>query len=214
MKPLLQFTRVSPLVGPLTHRPVTGAVHAGEILMLSGPSGCGKTTLLRVLARLDAGTGEISLHGRLAHTCPPPYWRSRVCLVAQRPVPLPGTVHDNLLAGFKLAIRKGSPRPDTRNLQDALESCGIPAERLTQPARELSGGELARVALLRAMLPQPDVLLLDEPTAALDADTRVLALNTIRHWLSQGERAVVLVTHQPNDLDHLQSPITRLELTP
>ncbi len=211
---LLEFAQFRPLMGPLARYPVSAQVGAGELLVVSGPSGCGKTTLLRALARLSGYDGHLKLCAKPAADYSGPSWRRQVALVSQRPVAFPGTVRSNLLAGFALAIRKDQPSPDDAQLGAAMRACGLSADRLEQNAAELSGGELARVALLRALLTHPVVLLLDEPTAALDGDTRDQVLQYVDQWRTEAERAVILVTHRADDLKHLHPPITRLELAP
>ena len=171
-------------------------VARGEAVQLCGPSGCGKTTALRMLARLeDPGPALLSLEGAVATSVLPQAWRRQVCYLAQSPVMLPGTVGDNLLAGF--GVRHG-PQPSAgleQRTRHSLERLGLHPERIQdQDARTLSGGEAARVALARALALEPRVLLCDEPTASLDlAHGRSLA-SLLGEWLEQGG-ALVLVAH-------------------
>jgi ABC-type multidrug transport system fused ATPase/permease subunit len=159
----------------------------GRVLALVGASGSGKSTLLRCLNRLaepDAGT--ITLDGHDIRELDPPALRRRVALVAQAPVMLPGTVADNLAYGV----------PDlTDAARDAaLTAAGLTPEFLPRTARALSGGERARVALARALTRDPEAVLLDEPTAALDPDTARLIGATVAA-LAQRDLIVIVATH-------------------
>lgn len=173
-------------------------VGAGQAVQLNGPSGCGKTTLLRMLARLDdPGAAQLSLDGVAAGSIDPQTWRRRVCYLAQRPAMLPGTVAENLRAGF--GVRQ-APRPpeglDARG-KAWLEDLGLaPGQLWEQDARTLSGGEASRVALCRALALEPRVLLCDEPTAGLDLEHGLQLASLLQRWLGQGG-ALVLVAHDP-----------------
>lgn len=143
------------------------ALKEGEIAVLRGPSGSGKTLLLRALADLDpVDAGEVSLDGRAREATPPPMWRRAVRYAQQGAPCLPGTVEENVAA--VAALLNVSPTP-------------VPALDPRADASRLSGGEAQRLALHRALLGAPRVLLLDEVTAALDrpaaeeAEARVLA---------------------------------------
>lgn len=166
----------------------------GEVLRVAGPSGAGKSTLLLALARLLPRRGRLRLEGRPEDQVPAPEWRSRVVLVPQEPVALPGTVLDNLRAPWGLRIRRRSPPPEDAGLRRALERLlpEVPADR---PAARLSGGELARLALLRAWLVRPAVLLLDETDAMLDAAAAAALEDCLAEFL-EGGGAVVRVGHR------------------
>jgi ABC-type cobalamin/Fe3+-siderophores transport system ATPase subunit len=162
-------------------------VPRGLVTALLGPSGAGKSTLLRCLNGLLApDRGEVLLHGRDIRELQPRELRRRVGLVAQAPVMLPGTVAENVLYAIE-APRDGQ-------VGDALRAAGLREDFAGRAARELSGGEQARVALARALARDPEVLLLDEPTAALDHDTAAHVGATLRE-LAGGGLAVCLATH-------------------
>lgn len=150
------------------------------ITTLSGPSGCGKSTLCRALARLvPLAAGRITLEP------PPERWRPAVAYVAQHPPMFEGSLMDNLRAG---------PRFAGRELPD--EECAALLARVglvdAPRAAALSGGERLRLGLARALANHPRVLLLDEPTAALDpvAAERVLGIVA-----ELAEVATLVVTH-------------------
>jgi ABC-type cobalamin/Fe3+-siderophores transport system ATPase subunit len=168
-------------------RGVSLAVPAGLVTALLAPSGAGKSTLLRCMNRLVApDSGQVLLDGRDICELEPRALRRRVGLVAQEPVMLPGTVRDNVL--YAIA------EPSEDRARKALRAAGLDAAFADRPARELSGGERARVALARALARDPEVLLLDEPTAALDHDIAAHVGATLRDLAGAG-LAVCLATH-------------------
>ena len=183
-------------------------LHRGEVVDISGPSGAGKTTLLRALALMQPGTtGEITLDGKTPDDVGPREWRTRVALSGQRPVMLAGDVRTNLLAPWTLKVRAGAARPGDDELRAALDQVGLADVALDREAVKLSVGQAARVALLRVVLTVPDVLLLDEPDAALDADSAAQVAVLTAQFAKSG--AVVRVRHQRPDALHTR----RMRLT-
>ena len=144
-------------------------LQAGEIVAFRGASGTGKTTLLRTLACLqDPADGRLELAAGSPTDLGWPAWRRRVVLVPQLPVMLADTVGDELAHAFTYRGQTATFDPDRAHILMA-------ALRLDQvaddtPPQDLSVGQQQRVALVRALLLDPDVLLLDEPTSALDQD--------------------------------------------
>jgi tungstate transport system ATP-binding protein len=164
----------------------------GEILALLGPNGSGKSTLFRLLLLIErADGGEIFLAGRSVHKGDDAA-RHRIAGVFQQPFLFAGTVRDNL--GFGLAVRRVAAKERAQRISAAAGAFGI-EPLLGAHVRTLSGGEAQRVALARAFALQPEVLLLDEPTANLDA----LVKRTFREDIERAARtqagAVVLITH-------------------
>jgi ABC-type multidrug transport system fused ATPase/permease subunit len=163
------------------------AAPRGEVLALVGASGSGKSTLLRCLTRLtDPASGTIDIDGEDVREIPPQVLRRRVALVAQAPVMLPGTVADNLAYGV--------PALTDAARDQALAAAGLDRDFLPRNAKALSGGERARVALARALTRDPDAILLDEPTAALDPETAHVIAATVAA-LARRDLAVILATH-------------------
>ena len=159
----------------------------GKVLALVGASGAGKSTLLRCLNRLaEPAAGTIALDGEDIRAVAPQVLRRRVALVAQAPVMLPGTVADNL------AYALDALDDDIRDA--ALAAAGLDGTFLPRTARALSGGERARVALARALTRDPDAILLDEPTAALDPETAQVIAQTVAA-LAHRDLAVIVATH-------------------
>ena len=156
-----------------------------------GPSGSGKSTFLRLLNRLiSASTGKISLDGECYDTIPIRNLRKRIGLVQQRPYLFPETVRDNLTYG---------PRIWGINLLEKdffalLDEVALPHEFLDRNVENLSGGEQQRVSVARSLANNPEILLLDEPTGALDIVSEEILENTIKK-LSQEGIKIIIVTH-------------------
>lgn len=162
-------------------------VHAGDVVALVGPSGVGKSSLLRCLVRLDEPAGgTVRVDGVDARELPPCTLRRRVGLVAQSPVMLEGDVRANLAYGLEA--------PDEDALAAALAAAALAPSFMSRTARELSGGEAARVAVARALARDPVALLLDEPTAALDAVATAAIEELVRDLAARG-LGILIVTH-------------------
>jgi len=179
---------------------VSFRLEADDRLALVGPSGAGKTLLLRQLAWLDPlQRGRILLRGRLPSDWTLPLYRSRVLLVPQRAVAFAGTVEHNLRQVLAFASHRGRAYDEARIL-GWLQRLGRTPGFLALEAERLSGGERQLLALLRALQLDPDVLLLDEPTASLDAATTEAVEALLRQWLVQGSRACVLTSHDATQI--------------
>ncbi|HEY6042103.1 MAG TPA: phosphate ABC transporter ATP-binding protein [Anaerolineae bacterium] len=168
-------------------------IQRGEILVIIGPSGAGKSTLLRLLALVESPTrGKIEFLGSFVNgtSHPPLELRRRVVLVFQRPLLMNEPVKANVAYGLKI---RGLRDVDMR-VDQALRMVGL-HELKDAAARSLSGGEMQRVALARALAIDPDVLLLDEPTANLDPYNVSLIEQIIRDLHHERQTSIVLVTH-------------------
>lgn len=173
------------------------AVAGGERIALSGPSGAGKTVLLRALALLDPlDGGEIRLGGRPVRPADVPAFRCRVGYLHQAPALAEGTVEANLRRPFSLAAhrRRGFERARAVGL---LARLGKDEAFLDRRRGDLSGGEAQIVALVRLLQLDPSILLLDEPTAALDPDSAERARELLGEWQAgDGDgRAYLWVSH-------------------
>jgi tungstate transport system ATP-binding protein len=166
-------------------------VRRGETLAVIGPSGSGKSTLLRLLQFLERPTlGRLWFEGREIVSEPPVDVRRRVTTVFQRPIVLSRSVRANLAYGLR--VRGVAARPG--EMDHLLDGLGL-TPLAHAPARTLSGGEIQRVSFARALAFDPEVLLLDEPTANLDPRNVRLVEEMIRERQSQGV-TMVLATHQ------------------
>ncbi len=174
-------------------------VHPAETLDVSGPSGSGKSTLLRVLARMQpVSSARLSLNGTDSTAITPQQWRRRVALVPQVGVAFPGTVKDNLLSAWRFTAGKEADKPGEKDLRDLLDAVLLNDIGLTYDAHRLSVGQLARVALLRVLVTDPDVLLMDEVDAALDPDAAHAVALLVRERTEAG-MACLRVRHRDPD---------------
>ncbi len=180
----------------------------GEFVVLLGPSGCGKSTILNLVAGfVPPDSGTISCNDRPVSGPGP----SRG-MVFQQPTLFPWlTVLDNVTFGPRMA---GVPRPEAaRNAREWLERVGLAGFEQHFPW-QLSGGMKQRVALARAWLPNPDILLMDEPFGALDAQTRMMMQELLRDaWLSTGT-TVLFVTHDVEEALFLADRILIMSARP
>lgn len=177
-------------------RDVSFSVEAGEIFTVIGPSGSGKSTLLRLINRLEQpSSGRILYDGTDTTTIDVLLLRKRISLVGQTPIVLDGSVEDNLR--YPLSLRK-VPLPTSfrSNATTLLDRVGLNAGFLTRNSHQLSEGEKQRLCIARALMNEPDVLLLDEPTATLDPTTANRLLLTVKALNSALRLTIIMVTHQ------------------
>jgi tungstate transport system ATP-binding protein len=169
------------------------SVPAGETLAVLGLNGAGKSTLLEVLALLlRPDEGEVRILGEVARpgAASQPL-RRRLGLALQDPLLLTGSALDNVALPLRL---RGLPRRDCRRRALAALQRFDVGHLADRPSRRTSGGEARRVSLARALVTDPDLLLLDEPFSALDPPSRDALLNDFQRALPR-DTAVVLVTH-------------------
>ena len=190
-------------------------LHAGERLGITGPSGSGKTLLLRTLAGLEPlQSGELMFRDQTLAQWAMPAYRAQVVYVPQRPTLREGTVEAALRAPFGFRLRRAQAFPDTQ-ARTLLQALGRDAGFLRQRAERLSGGEAQIVGMLRALLVGPEVLLLDEPTASLDATTVGAIEQLLTHWISAAPaRACLWTSHDRAQLERVTDRLVTLEAAP
>jgi ABC-type Fe3+/spermidine/putrescine transport system ATPase subunit len=174
-------------------------LHASELAGLSGPSGCGKTTLLRVIAGIiDGHTGRIRYRGKAAGEDGWPVYRRRVLLLAQRPALLNLSVRENLARPFAYkSAEQEFPEDHARALLDRLRLEDV---AFGKNARQLSEGQQQRVCLARSLLLEPEVLLLDEPASALDADAVSAVEEELKERVQSSGCTALVVSHSREQL--------------
>jgi NitT/TauT family transport system ATP-binding protein len=189
-------------------RDINLEVRSGEFIALVGASGCGKTTLLRIIDGLiPHDEGEILIDGR-AITGPGPdrgFVFQSDCLLPWR------TVRDNV--GFGLKARGVADAHSRERVSSLIELVGLKGFERHFP-HELSGGMRQRVNLARALAIDPEVLLMDEPFAALDAQTRELMQRELLRIWSADRKTVVFVTHQIDEAVYLADRVVVMTARP
>ncbi len=167
-------------------------IEDGEFLTLVGPSGCGKSTTLRLIAGLENPTqGDIYIDGQKVNDLPPQ--KRNVSMVFQSYALFPHmSVESNLAFGLK--IKKKSAREKQEKIRWAIDLLGLSGFEKRLP-KELSGGERQRVALGRALVLEPKVLLLDEPLSNLDAKLRLRMRTELKRLHKKIKTTIIYVTH-------------------
>ena len=182
-------------------------IRRGEFLSLLGPSGCGKSTALRIIAGLSAPS-----QGRVEWLAAAADKMSRIGFVFQEPTLMPwASVFDN--AALPLVLKRVASETIVKRVTGALDRVGLAKFRHVFP-RELSGGMRMRVSIARALVTEPQLLLMDEPFAALDEITRFKLNNDLLQvWQATGT-TVVFVTHSVFESVYLSSRILVMSARP
>ena len=170
-------------------------IERGEVLAMIGPTGAGKTTLLRIIDLLDSpGRGAVFFNGTdvAASDRFSLESRRRMAFVLQKPVVFNTSVYDNIACGLRW---RGADRRQVRDkINEMLEITGLAGYR-NRNARTLSGGEMQRVAIARAVATDPEVLLLDEPTANLDPVSAAKIEDILARIIRKNAVTVIMATH-------------------
>lgn len=175
-------------------------LYTGDCVHLKGLSGIGKTTVLWTLACLyPLHAGQLRCGGQTVQQLGFAAWRANIALLPQQPVIFAGSVRDNLLYPLEnISIQKTRFRPlsplSTEVLQTELQQVGLGEIPLEREASQLSGGQQARLALVRTLLTRPQVLLADEPTASLDETTNLWVWQRLERFCQQGG-AILFTNH-------------------
>ncbi len=186
-------------VGNLTRLmigPVSFGVGAGECVAITGPSGTGKSVLLRAIVDLDPNDGQVQAGDLIRADVPAPDWRKIVAMLPAES----GWWLDHVAPHFQV--------PD--KIRGQLPLVGLPETAMEWEVARLSTGEKHRLALLRCLEGDPKVLLLDEPTAALDHDTTLRIEALLKQQLEKGA-AILIVTHDAAQAKRLAHRTLRLE---
>ena len=190
-------------------QPLTLAIAKTEMAVITAPSGLGKSSLLRWIAGLETenmtAEGDIFLNEKaITHL---PAEKRKIGLIFQAPLLFPHmSVGDNL--GFGMAATKqkqDNGKTRKQHITEALERAGLGGMENRDP-ETLSGGQKARVALLRTLLAEPEALLLDEPFSSLDGEMRDQMVNLIQSESQRLKLPVLLVSHDPRDHQLGQKP--------
>lgn len=181
----------------LLFQPLSLKIDKGEVALLMAPSGAGKSTLLSWICGMPdpdlKASGSITLNGRMLNGLPPE--ARRIGIMFQDPLMFPHlTVAGNLAFGMK----PGGNRKEIIDHQ--LERIGLAGMGDRDPLT-LSGGQKARLALMRCLMAEPDALLLDEPFSGLDDDTRDMFSALVHQEISSRNLPVLMVSHDPRDRD-------------
>lgn len=179
----VDYLRTSPLP------PVSFQVKDGTCLAIEGPSGSGKTRLLRAIADLDPAKGDVFLDGAGRNETPAPEWRCLVRYISAEPGWWTATPRQTLQN-----LNTPPSDVDEEQLRRTLNTVGLSHAILDEPIANLSTGQRQRLALLRGLADEPRVVLLDEPTAALDPTAAALVEELIRFHMLAG-CIVLLVSH-------------------
>jgi tungstate transport system ATP-binding protein len=181
-----------------------------EFVSLVGPNGAGKSTLLlSIMCLLERSGGRVFWRGQEVGTDRAALdLRRRIAMVLQEPLLFDASVEDNVASGLKI---RGVGRAETRRRTAAyLERFNL-AHMAQRSARKLSGGEARRVSLARALVVEPDLILLDEPFANLDPPTRQSITQDLETIIQETGTTAVLVTHDPADSLRLSDRIVVME---
>jgi len=175
-------------------RGVSLTVEKGEVLAIIGPTGAGKTTLLRLIDQLDnPASGKVLFDGIEVTPRLRTEVRRQISMVLQKPVVFDASVYDNV--AYPLRFRRCDKKAIPQKVNAMLNTVGLDGYQ-KRHARTLSGGETQKVALARALVTDPQMLLLDEPTANLDP----VSLNSIEEFILRFNRnngmAIVIATHE------------------
>ena len=179
-------------------------VAAGECLAIEGPSGAGKTRILRAIADLDAPTsitsgGHVMLDGVGRDEVAAPVWRQRVRFIPAEPAWWANTARAHASANPAVAAR----------FERHAAALGLVPALLRRPIMTLSTGERLRMALALGLADEPRVILLDEPTAALDVQATALVEELVKFQLLSG-RIVILVSHDADQIARLSNSSLQL----
>ncbi len=209
----IQFQKVSKQFGPVAAvKNMSFAIEEGEFVFLTGPSGAGKTTVLRLISGYYfPDEGEVTLDGKRLTAMKKKellQWRQRVGMVFQEFKLIPQmTVGENVAVA--LALRRVPKKERADQLMKVLATVGLEEKKDAFPA-QLSGGELQRVCLARALAMEPEILLADEPTGNLDPASSWKLMDLLQKINKKG-RTVIMATHNVDIVNSLRGRVIALK---
>jgi len=213
-KVILELDKVSKVFAKVESDEVTHALYnvsttmqSGEFISLVGPSGCGKSTILRLVAGLITPTiGKVTVNGKEIEGPEP-----NRGMVFQKPTLFPWlTVEKNI--GFSLEMQ-GKLKNNEEKVQRMLRVIGLEQFKDDYPA-QLSGGMAQRVALVRSLINEPEILLLDEPLGALDAFTRMNMQDEILNMWIERKQLALMVTHDVDEAIYMGTRVLVMDANP
>ena len=186
---------------------VSLTMKSGEFISLVGPSGCGKSTILRLVAGLiNPTTGKVTVDDKEILESSPERG-----MVFQKPTLFPWlTVEDNIAFSLKM---QGKLKGNEEKVERMLRVIGLESFREDYPG-QLSGGMAQRVALVRSLINEPDILLLDEPLGALDAFTRMNMQDEILKIWREREQLAIMVTHDVDEAIYMGTRVIVMDANP
>lgn len=186
---------------------VTTTMESGEFISLVGPSGCGKSTMLRLIAGLiTPTTGKLTVNGKEIEGPAPDRG-----MMFQKATLFPWlTVKDNIAFSLKM---QGKLKGNEQRVEDMIKVIGLEGFREDYPA-QLSGGMAQRVALVRSLINEPPILLLDEPLGALDAFTRMNMQDEILKIWQEKQQLAIMVTHDVDEAIYMGTRVLVMDAHP
>lgn len=187
---------------------VTATVSNRQRICCVGQSGQGKSSLLRIIARLDIPSrGQLLWNGTEASQCDVLQWRQQIHYVAQHAIMLPHTVQDNLQLPSLLHARPFQQE----QANTYMKACGLSHINWDTPALNLSGGERQRLALIRGLLLEPKILLLDEITASLDEGNSLMVEHLLNNWILETNGAYIWISHDSEQVKRVSNEVWHFE---
>ena len=186
---------------------VTTTMESGEFISLVGPSGCGKSTMLRLIAGLiTPTTGKLTVNGEEIEKPAPDRG-----MMFQKATLFPWlTVKDNIAFSLKM---QGKLKGNEDKVENMIKVIGLEGFREDYPA-QLSGGMAQRVALVRSLINEPEILLLDEPLGALDAFTRMNMQDEILKIWQEKQQLAIMVTHDVDEAIYMGTRVLVMDAHP
>lgn len=183
-------------------------IHRHKVTSIVGPSGSGKTTLLRLLNKLNPFySGDIFYNDQSLKDIPSIALRRNVVMLPQAPPIFEGSIQDNLQIGLKFSEQ---PLASDQQLMNMLKLVQLNKD-MHEGTHNLSGGEKQRLALARVLLMAPEVLLLDEPSSALDEDTEHVIINALVNYTKQNNKTLIMVTHSKKIANQFSDEIIEIK---